>query len=90
MSGRKGIYVGADQVMEILYKKAKQEIQSRHPNMTASELSGISESLGRAAVRYNLIKQDLERPIVFDLEESLSWMVTVDHIYNMPSRDLKG
>jgi arginyl-tRNA synthetase len=72
MSGRKGIYVGADQVMEILYKKAKEEIQSRHPNMTDSELAGISESLGRAAVRYNLIKQDLERPIVFDLEESLS------------------
>jgi arginyl-tRNA synthetase len=72
MSGRKGIYVGADQIMEILYKKAKEEIKSRHPNMTDSELSGISESLGRAAVRYNMIKQDLERPIVFDLEESLS------------------
>jgi arginyl-tRNA synthetase len=72
MSGRKGIYVGADQIMEILYKKAKEEIRSRHPNMTDSELSGISESLGRAAVRYNMIKQDLERPIVFDLEESLS------------------
>ena len=72
MSGRKGIYVGADQIMEILYKKAKEEIRSRHPNLTDSELSGISESLGRAAVRYNMIKQDLERPIVFDLEESLS------------------
>jgi arginyl-tRNA synthetase len=72
MSGRKGIYVVADQFMEILYKKAKEEIRSRHPNMTDSELSGISESLGRAAVRYNMIKQDLERPIVFDLEESLS------------------
>lgn len=72
MSGRKGIYVGADQVMEILYKKAKEEIQSRHPNITDSELSDISKSIGRAAVRYNLIKQDLERPIVFDLEESLS------------------
>jgi len=72
MSGRKGIYVGADQVMEIVYKKAKEEIQSRHPDMSDSELSDISESLGRSAVRYNLIKQDLERPIVFDLEESLS------------------
>jgi arginyl-tRNA synthetase len=72
MSGRKGIYVVADQVMKILYKKAKEEIQRRYPNMTESELSGISESLGRSAVRYNLIKQDLERPIVFDLEESLS------------------
>jgi arginyl-tRNA synthetase len=72
MSGRKGIFVGADQVMEILYKKAKEEILSRYPKITDPELSAISESLGRAAVRYNLIKQDLERPIVFDLEESLS------------------
>lgn len=72
MSGRRGIYVGADQVMEILYKKAREEIKSRYPDMSDAELSGISESLGRSAVRYNLIKQDLERPIVFDLEESLS------------------
>jgi arginyl-tRNA synthetase len=36
MSGRKGIYVGADQIMEILYKKAKEEIRSRHPIMTDS------------------------------------------------------
>jgi len=72
MSGRRGIYVGADQVMEILCRKAKEEIQSRHPNMSDEELASISESLGRSAVRYNLIKQDLERPIVFDLEDSLS------------------
>jgi arginyl-tRNA synthetase len=72
MSGRKGIYVGADQIIETLYNKAREEIQIRHPNMTDSELSEISESLGRSAVRYNMIKQDLERPIVFDLEDSLS------------------
>ena len=72
MSGRKGIYVGADEIMEILYKKSKEEILRRHPNMIDSELSSISESLSRAAVRYNLVKQDLDRPIVFDLEESLN------------------
>jgi arginyl-tRNA synthetase len=72
MSGRKGIYVGADEIMEILYKKSKEEIRKRHPNMIDSELSSISESLSRAAVRYNLVKQDLDRPIVFDLEESLN------------------
>jgi arginyl-tRNA synthetase len=72
MSGRKGIYVGADEVMETLYKKAKEEIQKRHLSMTDSELCGISKSLGRSAVRYSLVKPDLDRPIVFDLEESLS------------------
>lgn len=72
MSGRKGIYVIADEIMEILYKKAKEEIRMRHPNMIDPELCDISESLGRAAVRYNLAKQDLDRPIVFDLEESLN------------------
>lgn len=72
MSGRKGIYVGADEIMEILYKKSKEEIMRRHPNMMDSELSSISESLSRAAVRYNLVKQDLDRPIVFDIEESLN------------------
>lgn len=72
MSGRKGIYVGADEVMESLCEKAKEEIQKRHLSMTDSELCGISKSLGRSAVRYSLVKPDLDRPIVFDLEESLS------------------
>ena len=72
MSGRKGIYVGADEVMETLCKKAKEEIQKRHLSMTGSELCGISTSLGRSAVRYSLVKPDLDRPIAFDLEESLS------------------
>lgn len=72
MSGRKGIYVGADEVMESLCEKAKEEIQKRHLSMTSSELCGISKSLGRSAVRYSLVKPDLDRPIVFDLEESLS------------------
>ena len=72
MSGRKGIYVGADQVMEIVYKKAREEIQSRNQDMREDELDRISRSLGRSAVRYNLIKQDIDRMIMFDLKESLS------------------
>jgi arginyl-tRNA synthetase len=72
MSGRKGIYVGADQVMEIVYKKARDEVRSRNPDITDYELESISKSVGRSAVRYNLIKQDIDRMIVFDLIESLS------------------
>jgi arginyl-tRNA synthetase len=72
MSGRKGIYIRADQIMEIVCQKAKEEIQTRNPDMGDDELEKISRSLGRSAVRYNLIKQDLDRMIVFDLEESLS------------------
>lgn len=72
MSGRKGIYIGADQIMEIVCQKAKEEIQTRNPDMEKDELEKISRSLGRSAVRYNLIKQDIDRMIVFDLNESLS------------------
>ena len=72
MSGIKGIYVNADYVLEALHAKAYGEVKMRNPNFSDEQLHGISEELAISAIRYNMIKQDLDKIITFDMEESLS------------------
>ena len=72
MSGRKGIYVDADFVLNSLYDKAKEETMKRNPEITGKDLERTSEAIAISAIRYSLIKNDLEKEIKFDLMDSLS------------------
>lgn len=72
MSGRKGLYVSADYVYEILKKKTKDETQKRHPEMNITEIEKIAHSVSVGTIRYEMIKQDLDKIISFDLTKSLS------------------
>jgi len=72
MSGRKGIYVDADFVLDTLYSKAKEEIIKRNPEITGHDLEKTSEEIAISAIRYSLIKNDLEKEIKFDMIDSLS------------------
>lgn len=72
MSGRKGIYVDADFVLDTLYGKAKEETMKRNPEITGKELERTSEEIAISAMRYSLIKNDLEKEIKFDMIDSLS------------------
>ncbi|HEY4699030.1 MAG TPA: arginine--tRNA ligase [Nitrososphaerales archaeon] len=71
MSGRKGIYVNADDVLEALHNKAYEETKKRNPEETEEWLHETSEKVAIAAVRFELIKQDLDKTIVFDMERAL-------------------
>ena len=72
MSGRKGLYVNADSVYDILKEKTKEETLKRHPEMTPQEIEHISHSVSVGTMRYEMIKQDLDKIISFDLTKSLS------------------
>jgi len=72
MSGRKGIYVDADFVLDTLFSKAKEEIIKRNPEITGHDLEKTSEEIAISAIRYSLIKNDLEKEIKFDMIDSLS------------------
>ena len=72
MSGRKGIYINADTVLDNLYTKTLQETQKRNPDLKESLAQDIANDLAIGALRYEMIKQDLDRKIVFDLDESLN------------------
>ena len=72
MSGRKGLYVNADSVYDLLKEKTTEETKKRHPDMDDSEVEKIAHSVSVATLRYEMIKQDLDKIIAFDLTKSLS------------------
>ena len=72
MSGRKGLYVSADSVYETLKEKTFKETRDRHPEMSLSEIEEISDLVSVGTLRYEMIKQDLDKIITFDLKKSLS------------------
>ncbi len=72
MSGRKGIYVNADYVLDALHDKAYKEAKTRNPDFSDQQLNKIAEDISISAIRYNMIKQDLDKIITFDIKESLS------------------
>ncbi len=72
MSGRKGLYVSADSVYEMLKEKTKEETLKRHPEMDVVETAKIAHHVSVGTLRYEMIKQDLDKIITFDLTKSLS------------------
>lgn len=72
MSGRRGLYVDADSVYEVLRKRAAAETLKRHPGMDDSDVARISHDISVGTIRYEMIKQDLDKIITFDMERSLS------------------
>ncbi|MFL6492634.1 MAG: arginine--tRNA ligase [Nitrososphaera sp.] len=72
MSGRKGIYVNADYVLDAMHAKAYNEVKTRNPDFSDQQLNKIAEEISISAIRYNMIKQDLEKIITFDIKDSLS------------------
>ncbi len=72
MSGRKGIYVNADFVLDILGVRTYDEAKKRNPELDEMSLVKISEQVAVGALRYAMIRQDLDKIITFDMTESLS------------------
>jgi arginyl-tRNA synthetase len=72
MSGRKGVFVDADFVLDTLFRKAKEETINRNPEITGKDLERTSEEIAISAMRYSLIKNDLEKELKFDMKDSLS------------------
>jgi len=72
MSGRKGIYINADEVIESLEKRIFEEAKKRNEDLDSNTLSKIATDVAVGTLRYEMIKQDLDKIITFDLKKSLS------------------
>ena len=72
MSGRKGLYVSADSVYDLLKEKTATETTKRRPEIDSSEIQTIAHHVSVGTLRYEMIKQDLDKIITFDLTKSLS------------------
>jgi arginyl-tRNA synthetase len=72
MSGRKGLYVSADSVYDLLKEKTIQETTKRNPDMSSEDIDTIAHNVAVGTIRYEMIKYDLDKIITFDLTKSLS------------------
>jgi len=72
MSGRKGLYVNADSVYDMLKTKTIQETRKRNLEMDDDTVLLIAHQVAVGTLRYEMIKPDLDKIITFDLIKSLS------------------
>jgi arginyl-tRNA synthetase len=73
VSGRKGLGVKADDLMDSLISKALEEVTSRHPDDAAAQNLRVATQIAIAALRYFLLKFTRNTVIAFDLQEALSF-----------------
>jgi arginyl-tRNA synthetase len=73
VSGRKGLGVKADDLLDTLIRNAAREVAERNPELSEQERERTAKMIGIAAVRYFLMKYSRGKMIVFDLEEALSF-----------------
>jgi arginyl-tRNA synthetase len=73
VSGRKGLGVKADDLLDTLIRSAGTEVGTRNPELGAEDRQRIARMIAIAAVRYFMIKFSRGKVIAFDLEEALSF-----------------
>ncbi len=73
MSGRKGLGVKADDLIDRLESDALSEVESRHAELSADEKRGTAHEIAVGALRYFLLKFTRNSVIAFDFKEALSF-----------------
>jgi arginyl-tRNA synthetase len=73
MSGRKGLGVKADDLLNRLEEKALEEVEKRHADLSAEEKKLTAHQIAVGALRYFLLKFTKNTVIVFDFKEALSF-----------------
>jgi arginyl-tRNA synthetase len=73
VSGRKGLGVKADDLMDKLIEKALEEVASRHAEASADEQRMVAQQIAIGALRYFLLKFTRTSVIAFDFQEALSF-----------------
>jgi arginyl-tRNA synthetase len=73
MSGRKGIGVKADDLIDQLEAKSRQEISSRDRDLPAEDLDLLAREIAIAALRFLMVKATTNRVIAFDMDEALNF-----------------
>jgi len=73
VSGRKGLGVKADDLVDALVAKARAEVEARDPGRDAAAREATARAVATGALRYFLLKFGRTRIITFDMEEALAF-----------------
>jgi len=73
VSGRKGLGVKIDDLLDLLTTKATAEVATRNPELAAADCQRTGAQIAVGAIRYFMLKFSRGKLIVFDIEEALSF-----------------
>ncbi len=73
MSGRKGLGVKADDLINRLEADALEEVKTRHPDLDEADQRETAHAIAVGALRYFLLKFTRNTVIAFDFKEALSF-----------------
>ncbi len=73
MSTRKGVVVNLDDLIDEAVVRAYAEVSKRREDLSEARKREIAEFVGVGAVRYNLVRVQAEKRIVFRWEEALNF-----------------
>ena len=73
VSGRRGLGVKADDLIDALEAKASNEIATRDPERSAADRAKAAHDIAVGALRYFMLRFSRNRIITFDMEEALAF-----------------
>jgi len=73
VSGRKGLGVKADELIDRLIETMLREVESRHMDSSPAERERVAKQIAIGALRYFLLKFTRPTVIAFDFQEALSF-----------------
>ena len=73
VSGRKGFGVKADDLLDRLIASAREQVDTRHPELSEDERNSIATQIAIGALRYFMLKYTKPSVIAFDFRDALSF-----------------
>ncbi|GAB4236597.1 MAG: arginine--tRNA ligase [Acidobacteriota bacterium] len=73
VSGRKGLGVKADDLLNTLLERSRHEVEVRQPELAEQERENIARTIAVGALRYFMLKYTRNSVIAFDFDEALSF-----------------
>lgn len=73
MSGRRGLGVKADELVDALIGRAEAEVRARDPNGSEEDIRRRALSIAVGALRYYMLRFSRNRVVAFDLDDALAF-----------------
>ena len=72
LSTREGRFISADELIELITRRAYEEVAKRRKDLSEERKREIAEKVGIGALKYDLVKVSPEKHIVFNMEDALN------------------
>jgi arginyl-tRNA synthetase len=73
MSGRKGLGVRADDLVDALLRRAEEEVRKRNPDEDVERAKETARRIAVGALRYYMLRFSRNRVVAFDLDDALAF-----------------